>query len=682
MQDSIIIYANDPYDASASTRWWLGFFFWFSCVGFIFLLALLVGYIKRKIETEKLLNIDEHYYLFKCGPAFKSWGTFFCILFGLTAFCTGVSWLVLFNWKPPTVMFYAQGTGFHTPCLWNINATQTNMADVKEIKFDFGDGETMTTILPYASHTYKITPPIDTDQSVKVCVQITTKHNEISSNCLTLKLRNGYPQPKMICQITSAIKFAPVDVSCDLTSSFTRYPGRNITRWRINWAQCFGSQGFVDLKSPYDINHRVEPPGNCQIATEVGDNTGLMSVAPFVFPLTIPDGSPILNLDMTYVGNPYKSAPVTMLWDISRSQLVYPGAQWQFVRFVLPPKDEIILFNIPAGFGDKLPANVSQISRLINMAGDYSMTATIGDTTGRTKSQPLNFPVYPSNPIAVVNYKTEHNGYTLERLTIDCCSSRIMYPGRSIVSCEYSSPDLDNVDGKITTFPICTVSSGQKMISDPSTYSATIVAIDSAGQRSKPVTQRMPVKSGTPSARYRASESIFTRCDWADFNFYASGSKDPSGHTLQKYKWYQDGRLQSTQTKDTWSDSYMRFSGWSRDIRITLIVVSDQNVESDPFDGQLSIGKDYCKKDSPTEIHHTMGLTDITFMNLVGDGFNHTDVERGIRDEFGQHGEIETIVMDRNVIILRYKESKGALKAVNYLGERIDWERARLVIKE
>ena len=471
----------------------------------------------------------------------------------------------------------------------------------------------------------------------------------------------------------------PVNVSCDGSKSFTRYPGRDITRWRINLSQCFGQQGFIELKSPY-VDHWVEYPGNCRVALEVGDNTGLFSVTPTIFDLTIRDGSPIINLDMTFVDNPFESAPVDMRWDISRSQLVYPDAQWLFVEFVLPPKNETVRFNIPPGFGGKLPANVSSILRRIATPGDYVVGITAGDTTRRIRKYTRIFRVQSSDPIADLKYKTEHNGYTLERLLLDCIGSHVMYPKRYIDRCEWSSPDLDAVDGKITKPPIWTVSSGQKMLDEPSTYRATVVAVDSAGQRSKPVTVRMPVKLGTPRARYRASESIWTRCDWADYNFYASQSVDPSGHTLQKYKWYQDGRLQSTQTKDTWSDSYMRFS-WSRDLRITLIVVSDQNVESDPFDGQLNIAKDYCKTETHTEIHHTMGLRDITFLNLVTGGVNRTHLERDLSTEFGQHGEIESMVIKRDDVILTYREAEYAKKAIKYLAERIDLKDVKMTIK-
>ena len=32
-----------------------------------------------------------------------------------------------------------------------------------------------------------------------------------------------------------------------------------------------GHQGFIELKSPY-VDHRVEYPGNCRVALEVGDH--------------------------------------------------------------------------------------------------------------------------------------------------------------------------------------------------------------------------------------------------------------------------------------------------------------------------------------------------------------------------------------------------------------------------
>ena len=207
-QSLIIVTANDPFDASAFTRLSLGIAFIFGLV-FAILSAILLYYIKRQTEgTDKVLNMDENYLLFNCGPGFKSWGWVVFVVSVLLALTTGISWLVLTLQRPPVVMFYAQGTSSYTPCIFHFYANQTNMADVKEIRFDFGDGKSETTTLPYASHTYMLSGPVDTEQFITVRVEITTKHNEKASNYLILKLRNGFPQPKLTCRITTPIKYA------------------------------------------------------------------------------------------------------------------------------------------------------------------------------------------------------------------------------------------------------------------------------------------------------------------------------------------------------------------------------------------------------------------------------------------------------------------------------------------
>ena len=87
-QNLIIVIANDPFDASAFTRLSLGIAFIFGLV-FAILSAILLRYIKHVTEgTDKVLNMDENYLLFNCGPGFKTWGWVVFVLSVLLAIST------------------------------------------------------------------------------------------------------------------------------------------------------------------------------------------------------------------------------------------------------------------------------------------------------------------------------------------------------------------------------------------------------------------------------------------------------------------------------------------------------------------------------------------------------------------------------------------------------------------
>ena len=615
--DTIIVTSPDVDDGTAYVRYSLAVAF-FVGLSFAWISGVFLAYIKRRRSTDDraVFDCDQHWCLFKYGLYMIRLAMVVLCLSSLLAVATGIAYLVKSSQRPPRVSFYAQGSPT-TPCTWVINANGTSLSNVDRFEFDFGDGSpTLKTSQAYANHTYLLTPPLSTGQTVRVQVSAITRYSERSTNYVTFNLRNGYPQPVLTCRIVSTIPYAPSNISCDASTSFTKRKDRNITRWLYGLSGCGGAQAFVDFHSPVLPAFLAQHPGRCGIQLHAVDNTGLMSAAPVLFELNIPDGSPKVNMQLTFVDNIYQSVPLFVRWDVSQSVLVYPGAEWKRAVWSLPPSNQTLTFDIPAGSGPKLNTSVSILTRQMLKAGSYEVACTLIDTTGRRAAQTLSFRLVPPNPVVSLVYRTVHGGYTLERLTIDASGSRVNHPGRTLVSCDWSSPNLPAVDGQITKWPVATVNSGSAFLNDATVYLATVTLTDSAGDQSS-LTIKMPVKSGTPQARFSASYDYFwSSCSSAYYNYDASRSYDPApGHSLVKYKWYQDGRAQSTQSKNTWHDSYTRFP-WARDITISLIVQTDQGVDSDSYPVQLNIAKNSCKQ-SDNNYHFDASSNRLWLFNLV-----------------------------------------------------------------
>ena len=94
-------------------------------------------------------------------------------------------------------MFYAQGISSYTPCTFHFYANQTNMADVKEIRFDFGDGKSEATTLPYASHTYMLSGPVDTEQFMTVRIEIRLNAIEKRIQLFDTQVAKWFPTTKV-----------------------------------------------------------------------------------------------------------------------------------------------------------------------------------------------------------------------------------------------------------------------------------------------------------------------------------------------------------------------------------------------------------------------------------------------------------------------------------------------------
>lgn len=151
---------------------------------------------------------------------------------------------------------------------------------------------------------------------------------------VSVEILNGHPAPEFRCEITGSTAFAPTNISCYDTGSYTRYPETHI----IDRAYSISGGPWMRV-GPNLINYLVKTPGNYYIGYRITDSRKVGGIS--YVGLDILDGSPIITFVVKYSEEKYKSPPITLTANATDSRTVVPGAEFDYFIFYFPGNDPI-----------------------------------------------------------------------------------------------------------------------------------------------------------------------------------------------------------------------------------------------------------------------------------------------------------------------------------------------------